>query len=307
MTDVLDLRSEVSLAAILRARLVAYVDLSKPRIAAMVLVATALGFYLALPGELSVATLPLFLHTILGTALVAGGANALNQLLESEHDACMERTRMRPLPSGRLTGGEVFVVATLASAGGVLYLACFATVMAGVTAAVSLLLYVFAYTPLKRVTPLCVFVGAVPGALPPVIGWAAVSGDLSIHAILPFAILYFWQLPHFAAISWLYRDDYTRAGYVLLSVTDRSGARVNLHMMTHTFALMAVSILPTFYGVSGVWYGVGAVALGLGFLGFGVAFVLKRNSLMARYHLLASVVYLPLLFALMMIDKAPRG
>jgi len=307
MSEVIDFQPVVNPLEVLRARSAAYLELAKPRIAGMVLVAAALGFSLALPGNISFATLPLLIHTLVGTALVAAGANAFNQFLEAPHDALMERTRRRPLPSGRMTAREVVFFSVLISSGGMLYLALLTSFTAALVALTAWVFYVLAYTPLKRVTPLCVFIGAFPGALPPVIGWSAVSGDLSRHALIPFAILYFWQLPHFAAISWLYREDYARAGYPLLSVTDPSGVRLNLHMLTHTLALMAVSLLPTFYGLSGVYYGVGAAALGLAFLVCGAVFVARHSQSLARLHLLASVVYLPLLFALMMVDKTPRG
>jgi protoheme IX farnesyltransferase len=303
MSEVLNMATVSGPFASVRARLAAAVELAKPRIAGMVLVATVLGFYLAIPGKLDLAALPLLLHTIVGTALVASGANAFNQLLEAQHDANMDRTRFRPLPSGRLTASEVLAIAAVLSAVGVVYLALLTTMVAALVAAAAWFLYVFAYTPLKRVTSLCVFVGAIPGAMPPLIGWAAVAGDLPRHAFVPFAILYFWQLPHFAAISWLYRDDYARAGYPLLSVTDRAGLRLNMHMITHTLALMAASLLPVFYRLSGAAYGISAAVFGLAFLACGVAFVLRRTRAMARFHLLASIVYLPLLFSIMMLDK----
>lgn len=306
MSDILEFDRPIEWSAPLRVRLSAYVELTKPRIAGMVLAAAALGFYLALPGELSASAVIVLLHALLGTALVAGGANALNQWLEADQDRCMDRTRTRPLPSGRLTPSEVLAFSVTITLGGVAYLALFASGAAALVAGVAALLYAFVYTPMKRVAPACVLVGAVPGAMPPLIGWAAATGTLSAVSCVPFAILFMWQLPHFAAIAWLYREDYSRAGYPLAKTVNEcksSGAR----MIGETLGLIAVSVLPVWYGLAGGLYGAGAVLLGAVFLGFGIAFVLNRTKPMARLHLLASVVYLPLLFALMMIDKLPHS
>ncbi|MBI4719491.1 MAG: protoheme IX farnesyltransferase [Planctomycetes bacterium] len=287
------------------ARATACLELSKPTILGLVLVATCLGFYLAAPGGTAGATAALLLPCLLGTSLVAAGANALNQYLEADYDRRMARTADRPIPSGRLAPREAMAFGLTSAVAGFITLAAGTNLLAALVAGTTLVVYVCLYTPLKRVTPLCVFVGAVPGALPPVIGWSAAAGSLSVHAWLLFAIVFFWQLPHVAAIAWLYRDDYRRAGYRMLSVVDGSGTRTNLHMITHTVGLIAASLFPTFYGLAGATYAVGAVLLGLGFLGFGVWFVLRRTTEVARLHLLASVTYLPLLCALMMMDKVP--
>ena len=170
-------------------------------------------------------------------------------------------------------------------------------------AAVTFLSYVFVYTPLKRTTSMCVLVGAIPGALPPVIGWAAATGGVSLGGWLLFAIVYFWQLPHFAAIAWKYREDYARAGYPMLSVIDPDGTRTNLHVVTHTVALIVASLLPALYGVSGVVYGAGAVLLGIAFLVCGIRFLANKTRESARWHVLASIVYLPVLLTLLLLDK----
>jgi len=285
-----------------RVRVGIYAELTKPRITALVLVATAAGFGLGLQVDSTWAALPALLHTIVGTALVAAGANALNQCREVEFDRLMRRTQSRPLPSGRMSVNEALGFGGAAGALGMIYLTTQVNVSAALLAGMTLATYVFVYTPLKRATSTCVLVGAVSGALPPVIGWAA-AGPLSIGAWLLFAILFFWQLPHFAAIAWLHRDDYARAGYPMLPVIDPGGMRTDLHMMTHTAALLIASALPVVYGLSGMAYAIGAMLLGLAFLGFSVHFVLRKSVESARWHLFASVIYLPLLLSLMLMDK----
>jgi protoheme IX farnesyltransferase len=243
---------------------------------------------------------------LIGTALVAGAANALNQLIEREYDARMERTRRRPLPSGRLTAGQVLVFGVAASLVGVGVLAWRVNLLCAGLAAVCLLWYVGLYTPLKRWTPWSVFVGAVPGALPPLIGWAGGTGSIPVEGWLVFAIVFCWQLPHFLAIAWLYREDYARAGFPVVPVVDPDGVRTNLEMVTHSLALMTASLLPFFGGFRGAAYAIGAMVLGTAFLGMGVLFVLRRTEAVARGHLLASVLYLPSLLALMMLDQLLR-
>lgn len=283
-------------------RLVPMVELTKPRIGALVLVATGLGFFVGLDHTPTPAEWLAAVHTLLATALVAGGANALNQYLEAAYDAQMVRTRNRPIPSARLSADEALLFGVLISAGGVLYLLAAVNSAAAGVAAATLALYLFAYTPLKRVTPLAVYVGAAPGALPPLIGWAAATGTLPPQAWLIFAILFLWQLPHFAAIAWLYREDYRRAGYRVLTAVQDDG-RLDLHLITHTVGLIAASLLPTLYGLAGAWYAFGAMALGLAFLGFGVQFVRSKTQATARWHLLASIAYVPALLTLMLVDR----
>lgn len=289
------------------ARAGAVFELAKPRIALLVLIACAAGFYMGLPAGVGRGEWGLLLcYTLLGTALVAAGANALNQWLEADFDLRMQRTAGRPIPSGRLTAPEVLTFGAASAVAGCVLLGLIVNVPAALLAGATFGSYVFLYTPLKRRTALCVFVGAVPGALPPVIGWAAASGTLSVEAWLLFAIVFFWQLPHFVAIAWLYRDDYRRGGFPMLPVVDRDGTRTNLHMMTHSLALLVASLLPVYRGFAGPTYGVGALLLGVAFLACGVLFVIRRTSDVARFHLLASIVYLPALCALLALDKA-RG
>lgn len=304
MSDVLGMPDTTTLT---RSRLAALVELTKPRIAGMVLVATALGYFLALPTGAGMTAVPLLIHTLLGTLMVGGGANALNHFLEAEHDALMTRTADRPIPSGRLTPREALAFSVTMCVSGVAYLALLANPLAAVLAALAAVSYAFVYTPLKRSTPLCVFVGAVPGALPPLIGWAAASGSLALGGWLLFAIVFFWQLPHFAAIAWLYREDYGRAGYPMMSVVDPEGMRTNLHMITHTATLLVASLLPVVYGLAGPGYAICAMGLGAAFLAVGFIFVVQRTRAVARLHLLASVAYLPLLFLAMLIDRASEG
>lgn len=305
MSEIISVELPASSASSSRAW--AYLDLTKPRITALVLVATAVGFYLALPADAGIAAMSLLPHTLLGTFLVAAGANALNQYLEAEYDAKMPRTADRPLPSERLSAPEVLAFALVAGVSGVGYLALGVNVLSAGLAALTFISYVFLYTPLKRITPSSVFVGAVPGALPPVIGWAGATDSLALEAWLLFGIVFFWQLPHFAAIAWLYRDDYAHAGFPVLPVIDVEGTRTNLHVITHSVGLLAASLLPALCDLAGAMYAVGAIFLGLAFLGCSALFVLRKTAAVARFHLMASVTYLPALFGLLMIDKVRTG
>ncbi|MCH7595874.1 MAG: protoheme IX farnesyltransferase [Planctomycetes bacterium] len=287
-------------------RLGAYVELTKPRIAVLVLIATAVGFHAALPVGSSLVAGAALIHTLIATALVAAGANILNQYLEVEQDARMVRTAGRPLPTGRVTCSEALVLGSASAGIGVLYLAVMVNALAASLAALTLVSYVFIYTPLKQKTAFCVFVGAIPGALPPVIGWAGGCGSLGMGAWLLFTILFFWQLPHFAAIAWQYRDDYARGGFPLLSVIDPNGQRTQLHLITHTVGLLIVSVLPAMAGMAGPIYAVSAMVLGLAFLASGIVFVIRKTTQAARLHVVASIAYLPLLLAILVIDKTPH-
>ena len=305
MSDVVDILTIAAapLATRERARWASFLELAKPRLSALALVATAVGFLLALPEGASMRP-ALLLATVVGTALAVAGANALNQVIESGYDARMVRTRERPLPTGRVSACEGAAFGVTACVAGVSLLAAIVTGLAAVLVAVAAASYVAVYTPLKRITPLCVFVGAVPGALPPVVGWTAAGGSLGGEALILFTILYFWQLPHFAAISWQYRDDYAKAGYPMLSVVDREGTRLNLHVVTHTVGLIFVSVLPSMYGMTGAAYGVTAMILGVAFLAACGVFLARRTRTAARGAVLVSIVYLPLLLAVMLLDKA---
>lgn len=284
-------------------RLATYLELAKLRILAMVLVATAVGFYLGLPGWAGIASGVLLLNTLFGTALSVAGANAINQYMEVEQDGKMLRTCHRPLPSGRLERREALAFGIGCGVGGVFWLTLFVGLLPGLLSAVAVLSYVFAYTPLKRSTPRCVLIGAVPGAMPTIIGWAAGGGTIGLGAWLLFAILFFWQTAHFATIAWQHREDYARAGCVFWPTVDPSGKRTNRVLMMHTLGLIVASLLPVVYGQAGALYAVGAAVLGAAFLACGALFVVRKTAETARFHLHSSLTYLPALFALMMLDK----
>jgi protoheme IX farnesyltransferase len=290
--------------ALSRTRLADYVELTKPRIAVMVLVTVAAGVILASDGPINWL---LLVNTLFGTALVASGASALNQLLERETDAVMRRTENRPLPAGRLQAGEVLVFGVGLGIGGVLYLAlALPTPLAALIAAVTFVSYVFVYTPLKRKTSLNTVVGAIPGALPPVIGWAAVRGSIDSSIVAVFLIIFLWQVPHFLDIAWIYREDYRRAGLQMLPVVDKDCGMSSRKMVSYCLALIPTSLAPLVLGGAGPIYLAGALLLGAGFLGAAIAFALDRSMERARRVLRASLIYLPLLLALLLLDVASR-
>jgi protoheme IX farnesyltransferase len=288
-----------------RARWLDFVELTKPRIALLVLFTVAIGAMLATPAA---PDLMLLVNTLIGTALVAGGASALNQLLERHSDARMRRTENRPLPSGRLQPLEVLAFGVVLSVAGLVWLALSGRhPLAIVVAAVTHLTYVFVYTPLKSRSTLNTLVGAVPGALPPVIGWTSVTGTLDMPALLIFLIVFLWQVPHFLAIAWMYRDDYTRAGLKMLPSVDFDGSMTARQMLLYSVALVPVSLLPVFYQKAGWLYGMGGVALGLMFLFAACGFVREHSRERARRVLRASLIYLPALLALMLLEAFVTG
>jgi heme o synthase len=294
-------------AATEKSWLAVYADLIKARLTFLVLLTTLVGFYLGWRGPVNYL---LMLHTLLGTALVASGAAALNQLLEREYDARMRRTRNRPLPSGRLQPTTVMVFGGVCACAGLLELALAVNLTTSVIGAISLLSYLFIYTPLKRVTWLNTVVGAIPGALPPLMGWTAARGELSQGGWALFAILAFWQLPHFFAIAWIYRDEYARAGFKMLPVVDPHGDRTGRQTVAHTLGLLPVSLFPFVLKLSGPVYLAGALLLGLAFLWFAVRFAqqlrTQENELAisrARQLFFVSILYLPLLLTVMVLDK----
>src|SRR3990172_8665528 len=262
----------------------------------MVLVTTSVGFYLG--GQEPPDWLRL-LPALAGTALAAGGTIALNQFLEREVDARMERTRLRPLPDGRLRPTESLAFGAAITSAGLLLLTFAVNALSGLVAAGIVSSYLFLYTPLKRKTSLCSVVGAVPGALPPVIGWAAARGGLGAEAWVLFAILFLWQIPHSLAIARLYRDDYARAGIRLLPVIEPDGGSTGRQIVSNCLALLVVGLLPTLIGFAGSVYFLGALGLGAGLLGCGVALALSRSTADARRLVFASIVYLPALLVLM--------
>lgn len=277
-----------------------YVQLTKPRITFLVITTTFIGFILGSAGPIDYV---LLLHTIFGTALVAAGASALNMVLEWDVDARMRRTENRPIPAGRITVIQALSFGSVLSGAGLIYLLIFVNPLTSVLAAITLALYLFAYTPLKRKTSLCTVVGAVPGAIPPMMGWTAVQGSIGFQAWWLFSILFLWQLPHFLAIGWLYREDYARGGFPMLPVTDTEGIQTSRQVIINTVALIAVSLLPAFLGLSGVLYFAGALILGILFLIMGIRLWQTKSNPSARQLLLASVLYLPLLLSLLVLDK----
>jgi protoheme IX farnesyltransferase len=278
-----------------------YIALTKPRIALLVLFTVAAGAIFA-GGR---ATDPILVfHAVIGTALVAAGASALNQLIEKDSDALMRRTANRPLPAGRLQPLEVLLFGSALAVTGLGYLMVFTTPCAALVAAVTFFCYVAIYTPLKSRTPLNTLIGAVPGALPPVIGWAAARGTIDQQAVALFLILFLWQVPHFLAIAWIYREEYSRAGLCMLPSLDADGRETGRHMMTWCLALIPTSIGPVFLGAAGLVYLFGAIALGLVFLVPAIVFWRVRTLGRARRVLRASLVYLPGLFALLLLDAA---
>jgi protoheme IX farnesyltransferase len=275
-------------------------DLIKARLTTLVLLTTAVGFYIGWRGPMDFV---LFFNTLAATGLVASGASALNQLLEREYDAKMRRTQNRPLPSGRLQPTTVAIFGGVSSVAGLVYLALAVNLLTSVLGAVTLVSYLFIYTPLKRVTWLNTAMGAIPGALPPLMGWTAARNELNGEGWVLFAILAFWQLPHFFAIAWIYRDEYAKAGFVMLPNVDADGRRTGQQTVSHTFALLIASLCPFVFKMAGTIYLVGAIILGAGFLFCAIQFSRQLTLARARQLFLASIIYLPLLLALMVWDK----
>ena len=275
-------------------------ELFKARLTSLVLLTTLVGFYLGQRGGMNWL---LLINTLLGTGLLACGAAALNQYLERDFDALMDRTADRPLPAGLIQPQTVVVLGGVLSVAGLLWLAFGANLLTAVLGAVTLISYLFIYTPLKRKTTLNTAIGAIPGALPPLMGWTAARGDLSIEGWALFAILFFWQLPHFLAIAWMYREDYAKGGFVMLPLVDRDGTRTGRSAVSHTLGLLPVSLSPFVLHVSGALYLFGALALGLVFLWCAMRFAREMDRLSARRLFFASILYLPLLLGLMVFDK----
>ena len=283
-----------------RSRASDYVALAKPRLNGLV-VASALAGYVMAGGD--TADVVRVICTVAGTALVAGGASAFNQLLERDSDALMRRTRMRPLPDGRLQPSEAVVFGAVLSAAGLAILAAGVNALSAVVALATLASYAVVYTPLKRRTSFATVIGAFPGALPPAIGWAAGRGSLSQGAWVLFGIVFLWQLPHFLAIAWIYREDYARAGLPMLPVIEPDGRSTARQAVAYSAALLPLAMAPTLIGMAGTVYFTGAFALTGALLILAIFFALDRSTLAARRLFYGSIIYLPLLWILMIADR----
>jgi len=281
-----------------------YLVLTKPEVTFLIVFATFAGFHLSCAAQSRDVPFRLLINAVLGTLLVASGAGSLNQYIERHFDAQMRRTARRPLAAGRLNPSAVLWFGVALSAAGSICLAVAVNGLASLLAIITLLSYLFFYTPLKRKTPLCTVVGAVPGAMPPLIGWAAASGKLTFEAWTLFAVIFLWQFPHFMAIAWMYRDDYDRAGYLVLPHPHARTRLATLQTLLPLLVLVPVGLLPAFAGQPSMFYCIGALILSLGFFYYGVQFALLKSNSAARWLLAASIIYLPSLFVLMIL---PRG
>jgi heme o synthase len=282
-------------------KLRAYIELTKPRLTSLVIFTTWLGFALA---SSPMVYGKLFFHTVVGSWLVAAGAAALNQYMERDLDALMRRTQMRPLPQHKLKASHALIFGIALSVIGAAELAVFVNPLTSALSLFTLFSYLLCYTPLKTRTSLCTLVGAIPGAIPPMMGWTAVRNSLAPQAWILFGILFLWQLPHFLAIAWMYREDYARAGFPMLPVIDPQGASTARMILLYTVVLIPVTLMPARMGVAGLSYFFGALTLGAAFLTCGAFTAFHRTALNARRLLLASVIYLPTLLTWMAWNKA---
>ena len=286
--------------AIERSRLVDYWILTKPELTFLSVVTALTGYYLGAEGSIQAS---LLLHTLFGTALVGGGAGALNQYIEREYDGLMRRTENRPVPSGRVQPYEALLFGIILSIVGIAELVLFTNPLTGFLASVTLVSYIFLYTPLKRITPLSTIVGAFPGALPPVMGWTAARNEVNPEAVALFALLFVWQIPHFLSLAWMYRKDYARAGYRLLTVVEPEGNMASRQILAYTTLLVPLAVIPWTLGMFGALYLILALLLSLAFLVVTVHLVRDRSNAAARQVFAGSLIYLPALMAIMVIDR----
>ena len=277
-----------------------YIELTKPRLVVMILVTTAAGFYLGTRGAVNWL---LFLHTLIGAGLTAAGVLGLNQYLERDIDSQMTRTQQRPLPASRMRPMEALLFCAFLTGSGMLYLTFLVNPLSGFVISLIVVSYLFVYTPLKQKTSLCTLIGAVPGALPPVVGWVAAQGTISGSAWVLFAILFLWQLPHSLAIAYIYREDYENAGLKLLPVIHPDGASTRRQIVINCVALFGIGLLPTLFNIAGGIYFFAALLIGGMFLASGIYLSKTHSVKAARYVLYASLLYLPLIFITMAIDK----
>lgn len=284
----------------MRERAAAYLELTKPRITFLIVLTAAAGFALASPGRIDYVTMG---RAMLGIAFLSSGIATLNQYMERGLDSLMRRTANRPLPTGKLLPWEALAFGVALTIGAEIYLAVLVNPISALLGLTVISGYLFGYTPLKTRSSLSTLVGAFPGAVPPLIGWASARGDIGLEAWVLFAILFLWQFPHFLAIAWMYREDYTRAGILMLPVVAPDGRLTAQQIVLYTVMLLPVSVLPTLLGTAGKFYFGGAIILGLLFLYFSLRAAFSKSRQAARQLLLASVIYLPLLFILMVLDR----
>ena len=295
------MRTDAAVIAGSHARSRDFIALAKPRLNLLVVASTLVGYVMAEGDSLGAVGVG---GLLLGTGLVAGGASAFNQVIERDLDALMRRTRTRPLPDQRLQPIEGLLFAAVVSIAGLLMIAASANLLAAAVALSTLVTYVLIYTPLKRRSSLGTVIGAIPGALPPIIGWAASSGTLPPQAWTLFGIMFLWQLPHFLAIAWMYREDYARAGFPMLAVLEPDGGSTGRQSVVYAAALVPISLAPTLMGMTGQVYFAGALLLGVAFLWMTLRFARTRATADARRVFFASITYLPLLWILMIANRA---
>jgi len=289
-----------NIIALERSRFMDYFALTKPELTFLSVITALTGYYLGAGGSMQATVL---IHTLLGTALVGGGAGALNQYVEREYDAMMKRTENRPVPSGRIHPYEALLFGIILSVVGIIDLTLYTNALTGFLASVTLVSYVFLYTPLKRITPLSTIVGAFPGAIPPVMGWTAARNEVNPEAVVLFALLFVWQIPHFLSLAWMYRKDYARAGYRLLTVVEPEGNMASRQILAYTALLVPLTVLPWSMGMFGPLYLALALLISLAFLAVSIFLVRKRTNIAARYVFAGSLIYLPVLMAIMVIDR----
>ena len=283
-----------------RSRFRDYFILTKPELTFLSVVTALTGYYLGAAGSIQAIVL---LHTLVGTALVGGGAGTLNQYVEREYDGMMKRTENRPIPSGRIHPYEALIFGIVLSLIGIGELTFCANPLTGFLASVTLVSYLFLYTPLKRITPLSTVVGAFPGALPPVMGWTAARNEVSAEAIILFSLLFVWQIPHFLSLAWMYRKDYSRAGYRLLTVVEPEGNMAARQILAYTALLIPLNVIPWTIGMFGPIYLILALLLSLAFLAVSIRLLRDRSNAAARHVFAGSLIYLPLLMAIMVVDR----
>ena len=282
------------------ARLSDFIALTKPRLNGLVVATSAAGYYLGASGDIQMLQMA---GAVAGTALIAGGAAVLNQVYERRTDALMRRTRLRPLPDGRVEPAEATIFGVVVSAAGLALLVSSANTLAALLALATLVIYLAVYTPLKRRSPIATLVGAVPGALPPLIGWTSAHGEVTLGGAALFAIVFLWQIPHFMAIAWMYRDDYRSAGFPMLSVIEPDGRRTSRQAVLFAAALVPASLVPATVGMAGAMYAATALVLGCVLLWLAVRFAVTRDDGSARRLFFGSIMYLPAIWVVMIVDK----